>query len=169
MSVSNHTAKDSIKPTRNYEVHGDTGTRLYRIWKSMKCRCTLHTHPSYKNYGARGITICSEWLNSYSAFKSWAIAHGYSDYLELDRINVNGNYEPNNCRWITHHSQTINRRDTLYANINGRKTTIVDLCNDYGLSKNTVNNWRHLNVLEEKLSEIFGTSVIVTGGKKGVV
>ena len=78
----------------SYELHGDTGTRLHRIWKSMKCRCNDSNHPSFKNYGARGIGICEEWRESYTAFKKWALSNGYADDLELERIDVNRGYYP---------------------------------------------------------------------------
>ncbi len=153
----------------SYETHGDTGTRLYRIWKSMKCRCTCVSHPTFKNYGDRGIAVCEEWFESYSAFKEWAVANGYSDALELDRIDVNGNYNPNNCRWITHHAQTLNRRDTLYVQYDGKQERLRDFCEKRNINLNSVNNWRHSDILEEKLSALIGTAVKTVGGKKEVV
>jgi len=154
---------------RKYETHGDTGTRLYRIYKSMKCRCTLSSHPSYKNYGARGITICDEWLNSYECFREWAVSHGYFETLELERTDVNGNYSPNNCKWISHYEQTMNRRDTLYVTVHGEKQKLREFCKQNGININSVNNWRYKNILEEKLSRIMNTPVSVSGGKKEVV
>lgn len=153
----------------SYERHGDTGTRLYRIWKSMKCRCTDSNHPTFKNYGARGITIFEEWKSSYSAFKQWAVSHGYSDNLELERIDVNDGYSPTNCKWVSHHEQTLNRRDTLYVTLGDVTMKLRDFCHYHSISVNTVNNWRHLNILEEKLSARVGCRVRVTGGKKEVV
>ena len=153
----------------SYELHGDTGTRLYRIWKSMKCRCNNHNHPTYKDYGARGVCICEEWQDSYSAFKEWALNHGYEEELELDRTDVNGGYCPQNCKWISHHEQTLNRRDTLYAIVGGKTIKLRDLCRKNGISINSANGWRHKNILEEKLSAILGKPVVITGGKKEVV
>ena len=153
----------------SYEQHGDTGTRLYRIWKSMKCRCNNANHPSFKRYGARGIRISEEWEISYSAFKQWAISHGYSDDLELEREDVNGGYSPANCKWVSHYEQTLNRRDTLYITLDNVTMRLRDFCLVHSISINTVNNWRHRNVLEEKLSDRVGHQVYVTGGKKGVV
>lgn len=147
-------------------THGDTGTRLYRIWKSMKCRCLCPSYPPYKRYGARGINVCEDWAKSYEAFRTWAYSHGYADDLELERIDVNGNYDPKNCSWITHHEQTLNRRDTLYIQIHGVRERLRDFCNDHNISMNTVNNWRHLGVLEQKLSELYETEVEIIGGKK---
>ena len=146
-------------------THGDTGTRLYRIWKSMKCRCFDTTHSSYKHYGARGITMSSEWANDYICFKNWAIQNGYADHLEIDRIDVDGGYCPENCRWITHHAQTLNRRDTLYISVNGVREKLRDYCREHHINLNSVNAWRYDGVLEEKLSRIIGMPVKVSGGK----
>lgn len=146
-------------------THGDTGTRLYRIWKSMKCRCFDTKHPSYQYYGARGITMFAEWVNDYPCFKDWAILNGYAEHLEIDRIDVNGDYSPENCRWVTHHTQTLNRRDTLYITVNGNREKLRDYCLEHRINLNSVNAWRHEGVLEEKLSQIIGTPVKVSGGK----
>ena len=150
---------------RNYEIHGDTGTRLHRIWKTMKCRCRDKNHPTYKWYGARGITICDEWLNSYTAFKNWSLLNGYTDCLELDRVDVNGNYSPSNCRWITHHDQTMNRRDTLYINSQDGRMTFRDFCKSHRINMHTATQWRQKGILEEKIYNTVGFPVIVEGGK----
>lgn len=90
--------------------HGDASSRLYKIYKGMLNRCLLPTMTSFHNYGGRGITVCPEWRSSYAAFREWAHSSGYDDTLSIDRINVNGNYEPNNCRWIPVGNQQRNKQ-----------------------------------------------------------
>lgn len=95
-----------------------TDKRLYQIWRMMICRCENPKHIAYKNYGAKGITVCEEW-HSFVYFGSWAINNGYSDNLTIDRIDNNGNYEPSNCHWVTMKEQANNKSVGQHINLNG--------------------------------------------------
>lgn len=94
----------------NITSHKLSNTRLYNIWCAMKQRCYYSKHKDYHNYGGRGITVCEEWKNDFKSFYDWSITHGYADNLTIDRMDVNGNYEPNNCRWATAKEQRLNQR-----------------------------------------------------------
>lgn len=109
---------------RNYK-HGGFGTRLYEIWRQIHRRCYGTRTKSYKNYGGRGISVCSEWRD-YETFKKWAISTGYKENLTIDRIDVNGDYEPSNCRWATVKQQANNRRSNHLVKYNGEMHTVSE-------------------------------------------
>ena len=91
--------------------HGLSKTRLYRIWCKVKERCYNKKCKQYQYYGKRNIRVCNKWKQDFTEFKKWADVNGYDDKLSIDRINNNGNYEPNNCRWVNQKIQSSNRRD----------------------------------------------------------
>ena len=135
--------------------HGKSKTRLYKIWKGMKNRCLNKNEPSHKNYGGRGISVCKEWTNDYLNFEKWANANGYNDNLTLDRIDVNGNYEPSNCRWATILEQQNNTRKSHYLEYNGKKKTIAEWAKDLNVKYNTI--WTRLKhgwPIEKVLSRV---------------
>lgn len=92
--------------------HGMSGTRIYDIWRDMRHRCNCPGMRNYQYYGGRGISVCKEWNDSFEAFLAWAMENGYADNLTIDRKDVNGNYEPSNCRWSGKSVQSANRRSS---------------------------------------------------------
>jgi len=125
--------------------HGNAKTRLNNVYHSMKRRCYSEKSTSYKNYGARGITICPEWLgeNGFKNFAKWSMNNGYDKNAKrgectLDRIDVNGNYEPSNCRWITNKKQCNNKRDNRYIELNGKTLSFTEWCDEYGVRPSSV-------------------------------
>lgn len=121
----------------NYK-DGRKGTRLYRIYNNMKTRCYNPNSKSYKYYGARGIGICSEWLNNFSAFKVWALSNGYQDNLTIERLDVNGNYDPSNCVWATYKVQANNTRSNHLFTIDGITMNLTEWSEYYSISVKTV-------------------------------
>jgi len=126
------TCKLCSKPTK---THGLTNTRLFNIWQSMKSRCYNPNNQDYKNYGGRGINMCSQWKDSFLNFYNWAMKNNYNENLSIDRIDVNGDYNPNNCKWSTNMEQSYNKRNTIYIEHNGIKYTLHDLEKITGYSK----------------------------------
>lgn len=132
----------------NYKCKYDglnSNSKLYRAWASMKSRCSNPNDPNYERYGARGITVCEDWVG-FAKFKEWALANGYeeaSNHLKecsLDRIDNNGNYEPNNCRWATAKEQTNNTRKNVRIQYNGEEHTLAEWARIKGMSYTTFMN-----------------------------
>lgn len=118
-------------------THGMTNSRLYSIWCGMKARCTNPKNPEYGQYGGRGIKICSEW-QQFENFAVWAFSNGYSDELSIDRINVNGNYSPQNCRWATSFEQQNNKQYNHKLTVYGITHTIAEWAQITGLKYDTI-------------------------------
>ena len=137
-------------------IHGDTGKRLYRIWRSMKNRCYNQSHKYYKHYGGKGITICDEWKNDYVKFKEWAMQNGYDDTMSIDRINNNKGYEPSNCRFIYYRDQPKNRDCNHRVVVDGVEMNVSDVSRKYGIPISTVcyraNRGRNILTAERKRS-----------------
>lgn len=117
--------------------HGMYGTKLYRSWSCMKTRCTNPNIPDWENYGGRGIRLCEEW-HEFIPFMEWAKSHGYEDGLTIERIDVNGDYCPENCCWIPKEEQVNNRRTSVIVNVDGRDKTITSLAREHNIPVETV-------------------------------
>lgn len=119
--------------------HGDARrgkiTSLYRIYHLMKGRCNNPNKPDYKWYGAKGIRVCEEWSKSYLCFKEWALANGYKEGLTIDRIDSDGNYEPNNCRWVDMVVQNNNKKNVPKYEFNGEEHSISEWARILGVSR----------------------------------
>lgn len=117
--------------------HGESTTRLYDIWIHIKDRTMNPDSWSAENYYDRGITLCEEWLD-YPTFSTWAKANGYTEDTTIDRIDVNGNYEPSNCRWTTPLQQANNRRTCIMIEFNGKTQSLADWAREIGVSYDTI-------------------------------
>lgn len=132
-------ARDLSKKRRPSNItHGGSRTRLYTIWRDMRSRCYNQKDICYPRYGGRGIKICDEWLNDFGAFQAWAFASGYEDGLTIDRIENDGDYRPDNCRWATHKAQANNRCSNKTITINGETHTLAEWSALSGVDKNTI-------------------------------
>jgi len=100
---------------------------LHKKWSEMKSRCNNPNNKSFGDYGARGIKVCSEWDNDFLAFKKWAINNGYSKELQIDRIDNDKGYCPENCRFVSRIENCNNRRSSRYVEFHGEKITIAQL------------------------------------------
>lgn len=138
------------------KTHGKTDTRLYRIWEGMRRRCRLATEPAYERYGGRGIRVCEDW-SDFQKFYEWAMTNGYEENLTIERIDVDGNYEPSNCTWIPLGKQAWNKRDTIRVDIDGDVVPLKEACRRLNLPYKAV----HLRItrygmtLEEAFSKPF--------------
>lgn len=128
--------------------HGKSYTRLYRIWGGMKDRCCNKKDKSYHYYGGRGIKICDEWMHDFMNFHNWAVTHGYRDDLSIDRIDNDGNYEPDNCRWVTMKEQVKNKRYSNKGHLityGGKTQNIKEWSIELGIPYRTVQMWIYRN------------------------
>jgi hypothetical protein len=129
-----------LKRDRNrssFTTHGLTNHRLYRVWRGMRGRCLNKNDLAYKNYGGRGITISKEWID-FDNFYDWALRNGYQQGFTIERINNDGNYEPNNCTWILRKNQSKNRRNLHWITLNGETKTISDWSRQAGINRRTL-------------------------------
>lgn len=129
--------------SKTAKTHGLTKSRLYSVWRDIKCRCFDINDRGFKNYGGRGITMCNEWANNFMAFHDWAFANGYDESAPqgkctIDRIDTNGNYCPENCRWVDMKVQRNNTRFNTSLEYNGKIMTLSQWSKELGISKSTI-------------------------------
>lgn len=125
----------------NYK-HGGRNDSLYNNYRAMKARCYETSYHHYDRYGGRGITVCAEWINNYAAFREWAYANGYKDGLTIDRINNDGNYCPENCRWVTQKEQVRNSTRTCHDKFGRALTFLLEAQDIKGLRRHGLEQWR---------------------------
>lgn len=130
--------KNSVKSIR---THGKSETRLYSIWKDMVNRCYNSKTKVFHHYGGRGISVTKNWKNDFLSFETWANGNGYLECLTIDRINNDGNYEPNNCRWATMKQQLNNRRGNVFIEVDGIRKTKSEWSDCTGIPYDTI-RWR---------------------------
>lgn len=150
-------AEESAKRGRANSKHGMWNTRLYHCWQHMKQRCDgTGNEANRKRYHDRGITICDEWYNSFETFMEWALNNGYKENLTLDRINVDGNYEPSNCRWADALTQMNNVTTNRYIEYKDKTMTMAEMAREYGIKYSTLQTrlkrgWSIKRALETKV------------------
>lgn len=126
-----HTKSCGCLQKEKVTTHGLKKTRLYVIWRDIKARCFNPNNRGFKNYGAKGITMCDIWKNNFKAFNDWAMENGYNPNAKrgectIDRIDVNGNYEPNNCRWVDNLVQQNNKKNNVFISYNNETHTVAE-------------------------------------------
>ena len=123
-------------------THGLRNHPLYFSWIRIRSRCKNPNNPAYKNYGGRGISVCKEWQNNMESFYNWAISNGYKPGLTLDRRNNDGDYTPDNCRWVDYYIQENNKRINRKYLFHDKLLTLPEICREIGATSrfNTISN-----------------------------
>lgn len=133
LKINRSTKAITIKANKlkiSKEKHNMSKTRIYIIWAGMISRCKYVKHKAYLDYGGRGIKVCQEWSENFLNFNMWSMANGYKENLTIDRIDNDGDYCPENCRWATFEEQSNNKRTTRYLIAFGKKKTISEWIKD---------------------------------------
>lgn len=124
--------------SKRCRIYEDSDKRLRSIWRGMKERCFRKENISYPLYGGRGITVCEEWAKSFMAFREWALKNGYAENLSIDRTDSNGNYCPENCRWVTAKEQSNNTRRNVFITYKEKTMTVSEWAEITGIKKETL-------------------------------
>lgn len=160
----------SEKTRERRKTHGETNTRLYTIWLSMKARCSNPNNNRHNRYGGRGIKVCQKWDENFLAFKEWALSNGYQDNLSIDRIDNNGNYEPDNCRWSTNKEQCNNRSTNIVIKYNGVEKTATEWGEELGIDTHTIiKRYKQHKPLDEVFAKNLKDVVIEFDGERHTI
>lgn len=145
-----------LKKERTSKINGlfKLQKRMYYIWRRMIDRCFNKNTCGFKDYGGRGITVCAAWQENFINFYEWAINNGYREDLTIERIDVNGNYCPENCKWIPLAEQALNKRTSLRIELNGEVKTLKEWCSYYGFK-------RHMFYVYKKRHNLSNTEALI--------
>lgn len=148
-----------LQKERTSESHllPDGYHHLQHIYRKMVKRCYDVNDPNYKRYGARGIKICEQWLNDNNSFREWAVSHGYREDLQIERVDNDGDYCPENCKWITKYEQSLNRRSSVRITYNGKTQTLKEWARELGINNTTLHN--RINYYGWSIEKAFTTPV----------
>ena len=167
--VRNHTKSCGCIFYNRNEFHGLKDTRLYRVWANIKARCYYKKCNDYNDYGGRGISMCEEWKNSFLCFYKWAYKNGYNEKAEkwqctIERIDVNGNYEPSNCKWVTIKEQANNKTNNFKVTYKGETKTLAMWAEELDLPYKTL--YSRLKYRNWSIEEAFEKPIGNNGGSK---
>ena len=137
---------------------GKSYLRIYSIWRSMIGRCCIPSNSSYERYGARGIKVCDEWKDDFDAFRKWAYENGYDENAlrgecTIDRIDNDGNYCPENCRFVSIKTQNLNKRNVIIVSYNGQTKPLISFADEFGIDRRVVKH--RYQVLTFPLDKVF--------------
>lgn len=159
--ISRENALKRNKGNKFGEKHGKSHTKLYKIWKGVRMRCYSKTCKGYKNYGGRGIKMCEEWKSNFESFYEWAMSNGYFEgkrgECTIERKDVNGDYEPDNCEWRTIQEQQNNKRNSHFITFKGKTQTLTNWAKELGIDRSTLRD--RLKVSKWSIEKAFTTPV----------
>ena len=155
---------ESDRTNKNHLRHGKSKTRLYKIWVDIKRRCDDSLRKAYKYYGGKGITYCKEW-QQFEPFYEWSMNNGYKDNLSIDRIDYNGNYCPENCRWVDSFVQANNTSRNHYITYKNKTLTVAQWAREIGINRSVLND--RINKLHWDAEKALTTPYLGRNNKKG--
>lgn len=146
------------KAKAQFTKHNLYNHRIYNIWRAMNNRCNNEKHDNFHNYGDRGIRVCDEWKDV-QVFYNWALNNGYENDLTIERINNDGNYEPDNCTWATMKQQQNHRRNTVLVEFNGEIKPFTLLCDEHNIKTQVVrarlrSGWKFEDALTREVKKV---------------